>query len=170
MNLTILNFAFLLTFSGSISQPCILLLQPLTWGNKYSILSKNHHLLCAGSEQHPLCVFVLNTDCYHCIAVLFFNPAPLSNPVIQRRCFRPRELVRLPLPERSDRMSWWRKQSPSHISAPRNKTGAVVAWAFLWQSYQLMQSSPRFTLYYFGIYVVLQCESHQGGWPSRELT
>lgn len=154
MNLTILNFAFLLTFLGSVSQSYSLLLQPLTWGNKDSILTKILHLLCAGLEHYPLCVFVINGDRYHCIAVLFFSPAPLSNPVIQKRCFRPRELVRLPLPERSDRMSWWRKQSPSHISAPRNKTGSVVAWAFLWQSYQLMQSSPRFTLYYFGIYSV----------------
>lgn len=169
MNLTILNFAFLLTFSGSVSQPCSLLLQPLTWGTNAASCQRT--ITCFALDQSSiLCVCLFLTLIVTTALLCCFLTQHLLAILLLLWCFRPRELVRLPLPERSDRMSWWRKQSPSHISAPRNKTGAVVAWAFLWQSYQLMQSSPRFTLYYFGIYVVLQCESHQGGWPSRELT
>lgn len=64
------------------------------------------------------------------------------------------------------RTSWWRKQAPSHISAPRSKTGTVVAWAFLWQSRQLMQFSPHLTLSSFGIHVVLQWVTWRGlTWP-----
>lgn len=122
---------------------------------------QRRNFTCLASDQSNvlwLYLFVLLQALIISAAFAGVFPAPLSNPVTQRSCSRPRGLGRLPRSKRSDR------QQDSHISAPRSKTGtgAVVAWAFLWQSHQLMQSSPHLTLSSFGICVVLQWVTSRG--------
>lgn len=152
------GFSILLSSSssqGPLPQPYNLCLEAVT----ASCQRRNFTCLASGHSN------VLWLDFFVLLQALFVSAALLGFSQHLLAVLLPREAAPVLRPWKAatakgeqQRTSQRRKQTPSHISAPRNKpgTGAVVARAFLWQSHQLMQSSPRLTLSSFGTYVILQ--------------